>query len=321
MAKKKKVKIKIRAIEVLCYIIFAIYIIIYAISNGIKIHNKYEYQKTDEYKLIEKGYKEEDSKTIVNKLNEEQITFLLDNDFNQNYIDIINNKYYKENNFDAYIEYKNYHYKTSIEDTIAIVNTHANLGWYEAEYTSATNNEFLVIANKFYKLPDDYKRDDLINTNLAYSYYGNQAAKVVMDEFDIMYNDIKNALNVHLMINSSYRSYEYQEQLYNAFKRTSQAYADKQAARPGHSEHQTGLVLNISSKENPNNTFDDSEEFKWLKENSYKYGFIQRYPEDKVHITGFSETWLFRYVGKEVAKIIHDEGITFDEYYAFYIEK
>ncbi len=68
--------------------------------------------------------------------------------------------------------------------------------------------------------------------------------------------------------------------------------------------------------------FSESEEAQWLKDNCYKYGFILRYPEGKEIITGFGyETWHFRYVGIEVAKKIHDEDITFDEYYAFYIEK
>ena len=70
------------------------------------------------------------------------------------------------------------------------------------------------------------------------------------------------------------------------------------------------------------NNFDDSDAAKWLKKNAYKYGFILRYPKDKEDITGYDyEPWHYRYVGKEVAKKIHDENITFDEYYAYYIEK
>ena len=57
------------------------------------------------------------------------------------------------------------------------------------------------------------------------------------------------------------------------------------------------------------------------KVNAYKYGFIERYPEDKTYITGYEpESWHWRYVGKEAAKIVHDENITYDEYYAYYIE-
>ena len=73
MAKKKRLKIRIRAIEILCYILIAIFTITYSISNGIKIHDKYEYQKTDEYKLILKGYSEDQSKYLMSKLNNEQV--------------------------------------------------------------------------------------------------------------------------------------------------------------------------------------------------------------------------------------------------------
>ena len=310
-----------RAIETLCYILVAIFTIVYAVKGGIKIHDNHEYQRTDEYKLIELGYTKEDTKVLLSKLKKEQITFVLDNDYNKDYIDIVSNKFFKDKYFNDYVEYKLNHKTFTSDETVAVVNTHVNKGWYNEEYVSQTYNDLLVIANKFYKLPDDYNRDDIVNVSLSYSYAGNKASKIVIESFEKMYDDIYNDLGVHLMINSSYRSYEAQERVYNGYKSTSLAYADNHAARPGHSEHQTGLVLNISSKENPTDTFDDSDEFKWLLDNSYKYGFIQRYPADKNYITGFNETWLFRYVGPEVAKIIHDEGITFDEYYAFYLEK
>ena len=124
------------------------------------------------------------------------------------------------------------------------------------------------------------------------------------------------------MVNSSYRSYKDQDEIYKSFKTVSLQYADSYAARPGFSEHQTGLALDITSLEHKSQKeFKESVEYKWLKDNCYKYGFILRYPENKEHITGYNtESWHFRYVGNEAAKIIHDENITFDEYYAYYIE-
>ena len=91
----------------------------------------------------------------------------------------------------------------------------------------------------------------------------------------------------------------------------------------GASEYQTVLTLDIFSKDNSNkNTFKDTEVFKWLKDNSYKFGFILRYPEDKVNVTGYGyESWHYRYVGKKIAKYIYENNITFEEYYAYYIEK
>jgi LAS superfamily LD-carboxypeptidase LdcB len=70
------------------------------------------------------------------------------------------------------------------------------------------------------------------------------------------------------------------------------------------------------------NDFENTDEFKWLQKNAYKYGFILRYPKDKTDITGYDyESWHYRYVGKEVAQKIHELDITFDEYYAYYIDK
>ena len=70
------------------------------------------------------------------------------------------------------------------------------------------------------------------------------------------------------------------------------------------------------------NDFEETDEFKWLQKNAYKYGFILRYPKDKTDITGYDyESWHYRYVGKEIAEKIHKENITYDEYYAYYIEE
>lgn len=125
------------------------------------------------------------------------------------------------------------------------------------------------------------------------------------------------------MVNSSYRSYKDQEEIYNDFKTVSLKYADSYAARPGHSEHQTALAIDITSLEHKQaEEFNESEEYAWLKDNCHRFGFILRYPEGKEYLTGYSnESWHFRYVGIDAATTIHNENITFDEYYAYYVEK
>ena len=93
------------------------------------------------------------------------------------------------------------------------------------------------------------------------------------------------------------------------------------SARAGHSEHQTGLAIDIADLSLDYDNFEITKEFKWVKENAHKYGFIMRYPKGKFHITGFKyEPWHYRYVGIDVAKKIKEAGITFDEYYAYYVE-
>ena len=93
------------------------------------------------------------------------------------------------------------------------------------------------------------------------------------------------------------------------------------AALPGYSEHQTGLAFDVMTSTSTTETFENTKEYEWLKNNAYKYGFILRYPKDKEDITGYAyESWHYRYVGKEIAKKIKEENITYDEYYAYYIE-
>ena len=96
--------------------------------------------------------------------------------------------------------------------------------------------------------------------------------------------------------------------------------ADKYTARPGYSEHQTGLAIDVKDGSGQYAFFKNSDEYKWMKDNAHKYGFILRYPEGKEHITGFSfEAWHYRYVGVDVATFIYENDLTFDEYHMMYI--
>ena len=91
-------------------------------------------------------------------------------------------------------------------------------------------------------------------------------------------------------------------------------------AKPGYSEHQTGLAYDIGSKST--NVFANSKEYQWMKDNAYKYGFIERFTQKYENLTGFrKEPWHYKYVGKDIAKYIHDNNISFEEYYAVYLDK
>ena len=126
--------------------------------------------------------------------------------------------------------------------------------------------------------------------------------------------------DIKIYANTTYRTYKAQENAYqNAKNQKGRAYADTYAARPGFSEHQTGLAIDVHTSL-PNEEFVESETYKWLVENASTYGFILRYPKDKEYLTGFKfEPYHLRYVGVDVAKQIEKEGITFDEYYAYYV--
>ena len=184
----------------------------------------------------------------------------------------------------------------------------------------------LMNVNKFYTLSATYTPENLRNIELSYAY-GEEGENKLIDYAYDKFLELWQAANeqgFYLMVTSSYRDYESQKEIYDYRVSTQgERKADETAARPGHSEHQTGLVIDMTSKTEPlADSFSNSEAYKWLKENAYKYGFIERYPEGKTYLTGYSpESWHWRYVGEEAAKLIHDEDITFDEYYAFYIEK
>ena len=157
------------------------------------------------------------------------------------------------------------------------------------------------------------------------SGYGNgYLVKDAHDAYVELYNAAK-ADGMNLIITTSYRSYGFQSTLYyNYVNQDGQANADTYSARPGYSEHHTGLAADLStpSLTNAFTQFIYTDEYKWMKENSYKYGFIQRYTDENQYITGYQpEAWHYRYVGKDVAKYIHDNDITFEEYYAYFVEK
>ena len=249
--------------------------------------------------------------------------FLLTNPKEDIYYDITQQKYFLSKNYLKYIEYQKSHPDTSLDDIIALINVHASDGWYSNTYKTDISKNYLILVNKFYQLEEGYQRDDLVDIPLQYAYSGNKAAKEVVDKYIEMHKQAKEELGVHLMVNSSFRPYEDQDEIYKEFRSKGEAYADSYAARPGFSEHQSGLSIDITSIAHPtSNAFKESEEYAWLKDNCYKYGFILRYPEGKEYLTGYNtESWHFRYVGKEIATKIKNENITFDEYYAYYIEK
>ena len=123
--------------------------------------------------------------------------------------------------------------------------------------------------------------------------------------------------NVTLLAGSGYRSYSYQSGLYDAYvKRDGKEEADTYSARAGHSEHQTGLAIDVTDGFK-NYLDEDSDGYKWLMKNAHKYGYIVRYTEGDEFITGYQfEPWHVRYLGIEVATDVIESGLTYDEYVA-----
>ena len=175
-----------------------------------------------------------------------------------------------------------------------------------------------ILVNKKNKLNSDFIPNNLVEVkycSLDNFYLEEETANA----YEQMYLDsINDGLNIS--IRSAYRSYDEQKELYNTYlKLYGKSYVDKYVALPGHSEHQTGLAIDLESLEC--DIFRNSKEYLWVKENTYKYGFIIRYQEGKEKITGYgAEEWHIRYVGKNAAEYIYKNNITFEEYYDLFLK-
>lgn len=183
-------------------------------------------------------------------------------------------------------------------------------------------NDILVLVNKEHALPDGYEPPDLefpdvpfpFTEDLPKKQMRKEAAKALEDMFAAADDE-----GLDLFAQSGYRSYERQDAIFAAnVEKSGEKAANNYSARPGESEHQTGLVMDVTT---PDVDFDlitefgDTDEGKWLEKKAAEYGFIIRYPKDKEDITEYQyEPWHIRYVGKKVAKEIKSKGISLEEY-------
>ena len=237
--------------------------------------------------------------------------------------------YYKEELLDRYKSYYKEHESFSIEQIVTFVNIGLDKEFY-SEYKDANMNKgILVLMNKYNKLRDDYEPDDLEEIDSKYFIYGNTLVRKLRKEAKEAFENLSKASienGTPVYGQSAYRPYEMQSGLYeSAVYEYGKERADIDTARPGFSEHQTGLAIDVSSTKGGNMLyFDDTASFTWMKDNAYKYGFILRYRDDKTDITGFMyESWHYRYVGLEVAKDMHDNypDLTYDEYYTRFLSE
>ncbi len=179
-----------------------------------------------------------------------------------------------------------------------------------------------VIVNKKNAIPLTYAPDLVvpdIKLRLNQAEEQMQISRTAEPAFKEMFQNAKND-GITLVFGSGYRSSVLQKQFYDSYKvRDGQDAADTYSARPGHSEHQTGLSADITSPGGECHLeicWEDTPEGKWINNNAYKYGFILRYPKDKQTITGYQyEPWHVRFVGKELSDEIHNTGQTLEEFF------
>ncbi|MEI4770733.1 M15 family metallopeptidase [Psychrobacillus sp. FJAT-51614] len=173
--------------------------------------------------------------------------------------------------------------------------------------TEPTYIEGVLIASKKYPLPSTFDPGESKEARAAFE---EMAAEARLSNFV-------------LVAFSTYRSFEYQTTLYQRYvSNDGQEAADRYSARPGYSEHQTGLAFDIGEQHFEQHfareSFGETEAGKWVAANAHNYGFIMRYPKEKEKITGYMyEPWHFRYVGEQLASQVYEAGTTLEEYLEF----
>ena len=290
---------------------------------GIVGFKLYKHYTSIEYKLGKVGYSENEISVLVKR--DSKVTDKALEKYDEHLIPLTNEKYFMWKNYNLYKEYIN---KKSSQtnnidynEIVTKVNVRRNYDFYTHTKSADMNKGYAILVNKYYSLPDKYAPNDVVDVSNQYAYGQNKIRKEVLEAFKNMFNAAKND-NVTLIINSGYRDYDNQKKLYDQYKNVkSEEYADGFAARPNFSEHQTGLALDIITYGSSGTTFDSTDAYKWLMANADKYGFILRYPKDTEDITGYSyESWHWRYVGKDLATKIKNSNLTFEEYYAYYLD-
>lgn len=231
--------------------------------------------------------------------------------------------YYQDSLTDRYIAYDDG--KMSVEDVVTYVNIGLDQPYFTNVDTIQKTDDIGMVINKYHKLPDGYEPSNLVRTPNAcvigkdYSCQSEPQylVKEVADAFQKLVDAAKRE-DINIKAIASYRSYDYQKNLYDYYANTEgKEYADQYYARPGQSEHNSGLAVDVTLNDENFNEIEQSKDYSWLLDHMNDYGFILRYPEDKVSITGYEyESWHLRYVGTQVAKEIKEQGLTLDEYVA-----
>ena len=229
--------------------------------------------------------------------------------------------YYKNNNIKRYQDYQKLNSNLSVADIVTRVNLNLDLPFYTNTKEAKLTNTFYTLVNKYNYLREDFVPNNLVELEAPYAREGIYLVKSARDKF---YELVKKASEEGLTIRaiSAYRGYTYQKRLYDKYvENDGIAKADTYSARPGFSDHQTGLVVDVDNSINSFEGFTNTKEYQWMLANSYKYGFILRYPEGKEAITGYQfESWHYRFVGVKLAKKIKASNLTFDEYFTRYLD-
>lgn len=307
-------------------VIIIIFILLLIIAGSVlfvqpvreRIQNIFTHSRPTQIKnpLIEKGYNNKQVK-LIEKLNKDDQALIANLPLIDDIDQYLLTPNFCLNKLERYQSYQKNNQQT-VADSVLMVNMNLDLPFYSFINTVSNTNNADMLINKYNKLPSNYK-PALVQIDSKFTTKPWQVTAITKTNFEKMANDAL-GVNLKILVSSAYRTYQQQLNLYNNYVKTSgQIAADNFSARPGHSEHETGLTIDVKNANIKYNQFGTTPEFIWLKDNAHRYGFIIRYPEGKTNITGYEyEPWHIRYVGQQPAMIIYTKNITLEEYTATY---
>jgi zinc D-Ala-D-Ala carboxypeptidase len=231
-----------------------------------------------------------------------------------------NLKYFNAELYDRYVLYKEGNPGMEYDMVILHVNIGLDKPFYSDINMIDKSDEVYVLVNKYNKLPDDFAPElEQIPSSLCVPGVGRQyLRKDAKEAFEKMHADAKE-LGLNITAYGTYRSIQTQHDIWNRKVNSGRSTedVDKLNSRGGHSEHHTGLAIDVIGN---NYSVENTEEFKWYRGNIHHYGFIIRYPQGKEDITGYGyEPWHLRYIGEELAAAVYESGLCYEEYYAMEI--
>lgn len=274
--------------------------------------------------LINKGYQSDILINLYNKIGEEKFSLLTDFKY---FADLSDYLQYENFNFNLLARYKWYQQNQNVSIEKAINDVNKNYDFIEDPdfskfYDSATQCEsesLTMIVSKSSYLSQDFEPSDLQEVDSNYRNGNISLNSSAIESFIQMSDDCYQQTDRRILIVTGYQSYQVAESLYNDYLSNSadndQTALESFVNKPGYSEHQTGLAIDICQKGYSHNEFDECISSDWVYQNCYNYGFILRYPSSRAFITGnYFTSYHYRYVGLQPAKVIGTFKFTLEEY-------
>ena len=270
--------------------------------------------------LLKVGYSNSDINLIITHGNNEDVAQFAKREKVRYLEEFYTLDYAKINNYDRYIALSD-ETGDNVEDVVIKVNLDLDKENY-VDCVQVSNFSSDMLVNKHRCLTKEFVPNDLVEIDSKYTDENDlKISRIAMNEFKKMY-DAAEKDGYQLVINSAYRSYEDQEEIVNKYLSLyGQDYVDKYVAKPGFSEHQTGLAFDIGSRNS--NVFASSREYDWIQENAHKFGFIYRFDKRYEDLTGFrNEAWHYRYVGQDIATYVYEHNnMSLEEYFVIFLDK